>query len=291
MPLRPRWRSVRRSSGSCIVIVSFRGGATLEEVAVVGELADERIDLAQRERRRGMALEVAADELVGGAEVEGDGARGVDGGGAVRAGEREQPLDAPARRAGHRRRGARWRAARRGGRSSPPAPGGGACSGGVRRGRSSGCSAYCPRCWRSCSRSSAPVARIEDAHHALVPLHGDHARRCARAGRGSTPCRPRRSRRGARCGCRRRSSETASAAAAGGAAAPRRTSRRPGAWWCRGCGCRPSASPSDRGTPAPSARRSKRSPLSGVRCAWPTPDSTLPLRSGSPTRHGSAMTP
>ena len=29
---------------------------------------------------------------------------------------------------------------------------------------------------------------------------------------------------------------------------------------------------------------SKRSPLSGVFWAWPTPASTLPLRSGSPTR-------
>lgn len=34
-----------------------------------------------------------------------------------------------------------------------------------------------------------------------------------------------------------------------------------------------------------SSRRSKRSPLSGVRWAWPTPDSTLPFRSGSRTRH------
>ncbi len=35
----------------------------------------------------------------------------------------------------------------------------------------------------------------------------------------------------------------------------------------------------------------QRSPLSGVFCAWPTPASTLPFRSGSPTRHGSATTP
>ena len=37
-----------------------------------------------------------------------------------------------------------------------------------------------------------------------------------------------------------------------------------------------------------SSRVSKRSPLSGVLCVWPTADSTLPLRSGSRTRHGSA---
>src|SRR5882724_3910801 len=88
MPPRPRWRSAWRSSGSCIVVVSFLRGATLEEVAVEGELADQGIDLAQRERRRRMALEVAADKLVGRAEVE------RDGGGAVLAGEGQQPLDA-----------------------------------------------------------------------------------------------------------------------------------------------------------------------------------------------------
>ena len=31
--------------------------------------------------------------------------------------------------------------------------------------------------------------------------------------------------------------------------------------------------------------------FNGVFCAWPTPASTFPLRSGSPTRHGSATTP
>src|SRR5438876_1005654 len=95
MPLRPSWRSARRSSGSCIVIVSFLRGATLKEVAVQGELADERIDLAKREGRRRMALEVAADDLVAGArEVERDGAGPVDGRGPVRAGEGEEALDA-----------------------------------------------------------------------------------------------------------------------------------------------------------------------------------------------------
>src|SRR5437016_1375031 len=94
MPPRPRWRSAWRSSGSCIVIVSFVWGATLEEIAVEGELANQGIDLAQRERRRRMALEVAAGKLVRWAEVERDGARGVDRRRAVLAGERQQPLDA-----------------------------------------------------------------------------------------------------------------------------------------------------------------------------------------------------
>src|SRR5213593_3435282 len=96
MPPRPRWRRAWWSSGSCIVIVSFLGSATLEEVAVEGELADQRIDLAQRERRRRVALEVAADDLVGAtAEVEGDGAGVINGRGAVFAGERQEALDAP----------------------------------------------------------------------------------------------------------------------------------------------------------------------------------------------------
>src|SRR3989442_5000550 len=94
MPPRPRWRRAWRSSGSCIVIVSFLGGATLEEVAVEGELADERIDLAERERRRRMALEVAADKLVGRGEVERDGAGRGDRRRARLSGEGQQALDA-----------------------------------------------------------------------------------------------------------------------------------------------------------------------------------------------------
>src|SRR5207245_1578086 len=76
MPLRPGWRRARRSSGSSIVVVVSRlRGAPLEEVAVEGELADQRIDLAERERRGRVALEVAADDLVARpGEVEGDGA-------------------------------------------------------------------------------------------------------------------------------------------------------------------------------------------------------------------------
>src|SRR2546428_7274945 len=96
MPPRPRWRSAWRSSGSCIVIVSFLRGATLEEIAVEGELADQGIDLAQRERRGGMALEVAADKLVGRGEVERDGAGGGDGGRARTAREPREGPDAAA---------------------------------------------------------------------------------------------------------------------------------------------------------------------------------------------------
>lgn len=40
-----------------------------------------------------------------------------------------------------------------------------------------------------------------------------------------------------------------------------------------------------------SSRLSKRCPFNGVFCAWPTPDSTFPFRSGSRTRHGKATAP
>ena len=75
--------------------------------------------------------------------------------------------------------------------------------------------------------------------------------RSSRAARRSTRPRPPRSHRGARCGRRSGNSETARAAAGRARAAPRQTSRRPGASWCRGCACRPSALPSDRDTLAP----------------------------------------
>ena len=151
------------------------------------------------------------------------------------------------------------------------------------------------RCWpracQRCSRRSWPVRGSRRRTVCAVPLH-----------REARPTMPgRRAVVGAVDldvavevhGARRRtgSSETARAAAAGAPAAPRQTSPRPGAWSCRGCACRPSASPSDRGTPGRSSRLSKRMPRSGVRCVWPTPDSTLPLRSGWRTRHGSATTP
>src|SRR2546425_723125 len=74
MPLRPSWRSARRSSGSSIVVVSFGGGATLEQVAVEGELTDQRIDLPEREGRGLLAL-VLAQEGPGAQIEDADGAR------------------------------------------------------------------------------------------------------------------------------------------------------------------------------------------------------------------------
>jgi hypothetical protein len=43
-------------------VVSGRAGAAIDEIAVEGELADEGIDLSQREREWGLPVEVAAHE-------------------------------------------------------------------------------------------------------------------------------------------------------------------------------------------------------------------------------------
>src|SRR5262245_33547429 len=47
------------------------------------------------------------------------------------------------------------------------------------------------------------------------------------------------------CSGSKKPGAAARAGASADAAAPRQTSRRAAAWWCRGCGCRPSASPND----------------------------------------------
>src|SRR6266542_1589199 len=61
----------------------------------MGEVADERIDLAQRERRRRVPLEVAPDEaVVGDLELQRGGAGVVDGGRAVRLREGEDAEEA-----------------------------------------------------------------------------------------------------------------------------------------------------------------------------------------------------
>src|SRR5947208_3156911 len=64
----------------------------------MGELADQGIDLAEREGRGGTVLEVAADEAVGGgAAVQGGGTGVVDDGGPVlldRGHDAEDPADA-----------------------------------------------------------------------------------------------------------------------------------------------------------------------------------------------------
>src|SRR2546426_8617292 len=72
----------------------LRLGFPGDDVAVVGELADERVDLAQGERRRRVALEIAPDEaVVGDAELQGGRAAVLDDDGAVLLGEGEDAED------------------------------------------------------------------------------------------------------------------------------------------------------------------------------------------------------
>lgn len=67
----------------------------VDEVAIEGELANERVHLPQRHGHWGAPLEIAAEEAVGGhAELQG-GVRGViHDGGAVLLRERQDALDA-----------------------------------------------------------------------------------------------------------------------------------------------------------------------------------------------------
>jgi hypothetical protein len=67
-----------------------------DEIAVLGEFADERVDLAQGERRAGAALQEAAHEAVRRlAEIAGGGRGLVHRVGTVAARKREHPEDAP----------------------------------------------------------------------------------------------------------------------------------------------------------------------------------------------------
>jgi hypothetical protein len=85
----PERRSLRSAGSSS---VSF----AIDEIAVVGELTDQGIDLLERERRCGLALEEAAHEAVGGElELQGCGAGLVDGGGPMLLDQGEHAQDAP----------------------------------------------------------------------------------------------------------------------------------------------------------------------------------------------------
>ena len=67
----------------------------VDEVAVLSQLADERIDLAQRQLRRDPPLDVAADEAVRRhAHLDRSSAGGVGGGAAVLPRQRQHAQDA-----------------------------------------------------------------------------------------------------------------------------------------------------------------------------------------------------
>ena len=245
------------------------------------------------EQRHGRAaLEVAADEAVAGrAQLE----RGLWP--RPRRPARRASWPARARRGcGARRARLRSRgSARRARRCSCRRCGRGAAaprwSCGVREGRSPssmrGSRGACAGARAAAGRSSGSSSRTWSSSHCTVHLAADPAGRRAVVGRLHLDAAVEVHRALAVAVVAKRLERQLAQARA----SPRQTSPRPAAWSCRGCACRPSAPPSDRGTPAPPRCVSKRSPFSGVFCAWPTPDSTLPLRSGSRTRHGSATTP
>ena len=226
----------------------------IDEIAVEGELADERIDLAQRERHGRPALEVAADEAIGRRRRARGRPRGVvDDGGAVLLGAARARRGCGGRRP--RRRGggcaSQTRADVRPARVARPeqrAASSAACVAGDRR-RAMRCqpARRCARARAAAARCCGSSRRTWRSSHCTCDAAADPAGRRAVVG---AP-RPRRSHRDARCARRSGSSETARPAAARARAAPRQTSPRPGAWWCRGCACRPSAPPSDRDRPAP----------------------------------------
>src|SRR4051794_22832050 len=80
----PPRRSCLSARSSSTRFIGRLLGHAVDVVAVVGQLADQRIDLPERERRLRLALEVAPREAVGGhAHLERGGARVVHGNGAV----------------------------------------------------------------------------------------------------------------------------------------------------------------------------------------------------------------
>src|SRR4029434_6502093 len=74
------------------VLLSF--GFVLDEVAVLGQLADQWIDLVQAQRQLRMSLQVEAHEAVlAGAHFQSDGAGIVNAGGTVFLGQRQHALN------------------------------------------------------------------------------------------------------------------------------------------------------------------------------------------------------
>src|SRR6266700_2150104 len=94
MPPRRSWVSDLVSSTRFISI--FLLTDAIDQIAVLGELSDQRVDLAQADRRAGAPFQVAAHEAVGRqAQLQRRATRIVDAERAVLAPEREHALDAP----------------------------------------------------------------------------------------------------------------------------------------------------------------------------------------------------
>src|SRR5205814_9955040 len=92
----PPRRSCLRARSSSTRFIGGLLGHAVDVVAVVGQLADQRIDLTESERRLGVALEVPPHEAVRGhAHLQRGGASVVHSDGAVFAQQRAHSEDAP----------------------------------------------------------------------------------------------------------------------------------------------------------------------------------------------------
>ena len=196
--------------------VGISWSCAIDEIAVEGELANERIDLAERQRARRDGVRDSG----GGSDRSARRARArpwrgvVDDGRAVLLGQREDAEDAAdaggavaaggsaSQTAPMCAPGAAW-----------PGPGAPAWSAACARARSASCDAMpAPRRAQMLAQQLARL-RVEQADVEVVPLHLRRAGRSSRAARRSTRPRLRRSRRDGPCGRRSGSSETARAGA------------------------------------------------------------------------------
>ena len=95
MPPRRSWRRARLSSIRFMDVDSSKLDSLLDQVAILGQFADEGIDLAQPQRGLRAALQIAAHEAVlGHAQLQRRGAGLVAGRAAVLLGQREHAHDA-----------------------------------------------------------------------------------------------------------------------------------------------------------------------------------------------------
>src|SRR5206468_2436596 len=92
----PESRSLRSAGSSSVTFMKRLLGSAIDEIAVVGELANQRVDLLERERQLWLALEVAFDEAVV-REIEGERRRTrvLDARDPVALAQREHAEEAP----------------------------------------------------------------------------------------------------------------------------------------------------------------------------------------------------
>src|SRR5664279_2467112 len=93
-PAMPPSRSCRNARSNSIRFMLALLGLVVDEVAIHGELPDQRIDLAQAQRHLWVPLQVAAHKaVIADAHFQGGGASLLDAGGAVLLGQRQHSLN------------------------------------------------------------------------------------------------------------------------------------------------------------------------------------------------------